>query len=489
VDRDLVTDHTQWSAEIYRLHGVAPGTPPSTEAWLSTVHPDDRERIQAEVAALGEAAHGGSGSAPEELTEHEYRVVLPDGTVRWIALRVRVVLGPDRCPSRLLAVNFDVTDRKRTEAALQRSEERLRLATGALAGFLYDWDPTTNHLEWFGGTEEILGFSLAGATPEVGWYESRIHPDDLPGCWEGVRLAFQNGAPGYSNVYRFLHRDGHYVSVADRSGIVRDEAGRPMRVLGEVSDISERLQLESERAVLLDRERSARADAEEATRARDDVLGVVSHDLQSSISVMGMCATALAETLASPSEPVGETLGAMQRSVEWMHRLVRNLVDAASIEAGFLSLERQTVDPLNLLERVRDLFAAGARESGIALDIRAPADLLAVRADPERVVQALANLVTNGVHYTEGGGRVTLCAERDPAGIRFAVDTGVGIASEDLLHIFDRFWQKRRLGGQRGTGLGLAIVRGIVKAHGGRLDVESARGQGSRFSFVIPTAD
>jgi PAS domain S-box-containing protein len=490
VERDLVTDHTLWSSEIYRLHGIAPGTAPAHETWLSTIHPEDRERIQAGVEALCEGPHGSSGSAPKELTEDEYRVALPDGTLRWIALRLRVVFGADRGPTRLLAVTFDITDRKRAEASLQRSEEQLRLATGALAGFLYDWDPATNHLEWFGGTGEIFGFRLEEVRAEVGWYEGRIHPDDRSGCWEGVRLAFQNGAPGYSNVYRFLHRDGRYVSVADRSRIVRDETGRPIRVLGGVSDISERLRLERERAVLFDRERTARAVAEEATHARDDLLAVVSHDLQSSISVMAICGTALSETLTSASEGVREIIGVLQRSVEWMHRLVRNLVDASSIEAGFLSLERQTADPLRLLDQVRDLYAAGARESGIALEVRAPANLSAVRADPERLVQALANLVTNAVHYTERGGRVTLCAERDPAGIRFAVeDTGVGIAAEDLPHIFDRFWWKHRLRGQRGTGLGLAIARGIVEAHGARLDVQSERGQGSRFSFVISTAD
>jgi signal transduction histidine kinase len=340
----------------------------------------------------------------------------------------------------------------------------------------------------FGGLEEVLGFSLAEVEADVSWYESRVHPDDLPLAWAGARAALESGGPGYSNVYRFLHRDGHYVTVADRSRILRDDTGRAVRVLGGVSYISERRRLEVERAVLLERERTARRIAEAATRARDEILSVVSHDLQSAISVMGMCATALAESLPSPSPSVGEILGAMHRSADWMHRLVRNLVEAASIDAGFLTLDRGAVDPRSVLQQTRELCLAKARERGVALEVQAPTGLPAADADADRLLQALTNLVSNALSYTERGGRVTLSADTDPLGIRFTVaDTGVGIASEDLPHIFDRFWRKRRQSGQWGTGLGLSIVRGIVEAHGGEVWAESTPGEGSRFSFTIPT--
>ncbi len=115
-------------------------------------------------------------------------------------------------------------------------------------------------------------------------------------------------------------------------------------------------------------------------------------------------------------------------------------------------------------------------------------DLPIVRADAARVLQALANFISNAFKFAEPGDRVTLCADLDAAGVRFAVvDTGPGIPADDLAHVFDRYWQKRRGGGgERGIGLGLAIVRGIVEAHGGTVGVESTLGHGSRFSFTIP---
>jgi signal transduction histidine kinase len=120
--------------------------------------------------------------------------------------------------------------------------------------------------------------------------------------------------------------------------------------------------------------------------------------------------------------------------------------------------------------------------------MRAAPDLPAVLADAGRVLQVLANLVGNALRHTTTGGRVTLLAERDPKGVRFAVkDSGAGIAGEELPHLFDRFWHKRQAA-QRGSGLGLPIVRGIVEAHGGTIDVRSAAGEGTWFSFTIPAA-
>ena len=489
-DWDLAGGRVIWSSEVYRLHGLPLDVPASAEAWLESLHPDDRARIQTAVDALRVTPNGESEVPRDTLIDNEYRVVLPDGTIRWIASRVRVIAAPDDGPPRLLGVNFDITERKRIEATLQLSEERFRYATEALAGYLYDWDPITNRLELFGGTEQVLGFRLDEVVAEVGWFEDRVHPDDLPGCWASVRAAFESGAPGYLNIYRFRHRDGHYAYVADRSRIIRDETGRAVRVVGGVSDISERRRLEDERAALLEREREARAAAEAAARARDEVLGIVSHDLGNPLSAIAMCASALSSSVEASPERVHQVLRSIQHSAEWMNRLIRDLLDVASIETGRLALEMREEAPGDLVTAAAELFATPARERGVALEARVAPELPIVRADAARVLQGLANFISNAFKFAEPGDRVTLCADLDTAGVRFAVvDTGPGIPAHDLAHVFDRYWQKRRGGGgERGIGLGLSIVRGIVEAHGGTVGVESTLGHGSRFSFTIPAA-
>jgi signal transduction histidine kinase len=133
------------------------------------------------------------------------------------------------------------------------------------------------------------------------------------------------------------------------------------------------------------------------------------------------------------------------------------------------------------------MFAAAADDAGVTLEARTAPELPAVFADAERMLQAMANLLSNALKFTRRGGTITLHTEPNPAGVQFTVeDTGIGIAEVDLPHVFEPYWQQRRDSGERGKGLGLAIVRGIVNAHGGEIRVESHAGSGSRFIFTIP---
>ena len=126
---------------------------------------------------------------------------------------------------------------------------------------------------------------------------------------------------------------------------------------------------------------------------------------------------------------------------------------------------------------------------GVDLSVHVPAELPAVEADRDRILQVMSNLIGNGLKFTPSGGKVTVVAERAPGGVSVTVsDTGPGIEPEMEEHLFDRFWRGRGAN-LRGAGLGLAIVKGILEAHGTRVDVETEVGRGSAFSFTLPTAD
>lgn len=400
--------------------------------------------------------------------------------------------GPTDCEQRVMAriahLAGIATEGMLAQVALDASETRFRLITESLAGFLFDWDPVTNRLEWFGGMEDVLGFRVAELSPDMDWYRARVHPDDRPHVMDAFQAAFDSGALEYSNVYRFLHRDGHYVEVLSRGRILRDETGRPVRVLGAVSDVSERQRLERAREALLEREHDARLAAENATRQRDHVLRVVAHELGSPLSTIGVCVQVLAQSTTSSADRANAR-DLIDRCVASMHRLIRDLTDVASIESGRLALTARAEAPGALLTTAAEMFAGRARVAGVALETCTAPDLPAVRADAQRVIQVLGNLVTNALRYTPDGGRITLHAELAAAVVRFTVeDTGSGIVPEELPHLFDRFWHGRRAA-QHGSGLGLPIVRGIVQAHGGAVEVSSAIGVGSRFGFTIPVAD
>ncbi|HEX6965258.1 MAG TPA: ATP-binding protein [Gemmatimonadaceae bacterium] len=232
--------------------------------------------------------------------------------------------------------------------------------------------------------------------------------------------------------------------------------------------------------------------AQRATTARDEILGIVSHDLRNPLSAILMCASALQESLSSADESVSYLVQTVKESGEWMNRLIQDLLDIANIETGHLSLERRAEPVQPVLEQLESLFAAGAADGGINLVVDVAPQTPHIYADRERILQVLANLVANARKFTPAGGEIRILANVDGADARFVrftvCDTGCGIPSEFLPHLFDRFWHARRSAKERGTGLGLAISKGIVEAHGGTIGVESEVGVGSTFSFRVPAA-
>ena len=227
--------------------------------------------------------------------------------------------------------------------------------------------------------------------------------------------------------------------------------------------------------------------AQLAIGARDDVLGVVSHDLRAPLAVISMCATSLAQTGFDNDTRNRDAMQTIADSVRWAQRLIQDLLDVTAIEAGGLSLARRAEDPLVLMTRVALSFEDLAAAQKVTLSTTLQDQLPIIVCDADRLLQALGNLIANALKFTPPGGEICLGAEAQEHGVRlFVSDSGPGIPDEDAPHVFDRFWTARRNSRVRGTGMGLAIVRGIVEAHGGRVWVErNARG-GATFSMRLP---
>jgi len=230
--------------------------------------------------------------------------------------------------------------------------------------------------------------------------------------------------------------------------------------------------------------------AQRASRARDEILGVVSHDLRNPLSAISMCARVLLESPPAALEERRELADAILESTHLMQRLIQDLLDVSTIESGHLKIHPRREALLPLVDAVLTMVREGADDRGIDLVREVPASLPAVHVDAMRLEQVLANLLANAVKFTERGGRVTVHGDVDGSMVRVRVsDSGVGIPPDHVPHIFDRYWHAKRQSRTVGTGLGLAIAKGIVEAHGGSIRVESTLGVGSTFVFTLPTME
>ncbi len=254
-----------------------------------------------------------------------------------------------------------------------------------------------------------------------------------------------------------------------------------------LDDISYRVGLAFSAAHAYAAQNEARVRAEEATRGRDRVLSIVTHDLRAPLATVHLAASLLDE-MKCDEEGFGEIAQRIGRAAARMRRLVDDLLDLGQLESGALHVRKERVSIGELLADTADELAERAREAGKSLAVDGKGTDIDVLGDAERLQQLLVNLVVNAIDHTPPGTRIALGAQRDADVAKLIVkDDGPGLASE----VCERLFQPRTRGAEvkaRGAGLGLWIAKGLAEAHGGGLSVESAPGAGTRFEVRLPLA-
>lgn len=297
-----------------------------------------------------------------------------------------------------------------------------------------------------------------------------VAPEDRPLVLEYVRQRLTGEVESVRYTFRGQRGDGSRIDV-EAFGTRSELEGEPV-VIGLLLDITDRKQLEEERLALL-------KEAQQALKARDEVLAVVSHDLRNPLNAIVM-----ATDLLLMQQGNGDSLEMLQRIKRLTGRmgvLIRDLLDISSVEAGRLSICTR-VEPVEaILQEVNEMLQPQASEKGI--EFRVQWDEALVEADRDRIVQVLSNLAGNALKFTPEGGMVRVLARAEDPVVHFVVeDTGCGIPEEYRLHLFEPFWRGSE---GDGAGLGLAIAKGIVEAHGGQIAVESEVGKGTRMCFTL----
>ena len=233
---------------------------------------------------------------------------------------------------------------------------------------------------------------------------------------------------------------------------------------------------------------SARLEA--AEKERLDLIAWVGHDLQTPLASVRAILEALRDGVVTEPETVNRYLSTAQRDVQSLSALIDDLFQMAQLDAGGLPLERAPASLADLISDTLESFSEMARTRGVHLEGNAAPEVDPLFMDTRRIGRALNNLIANALRHTPSGGRVTVSAVRLDDRVEVSIrDTGEGIPAEDLPHIFERFYrgEKSRSRETGGAGLGLAIARSIIEAHGGNIRAASEPGNGSQFTFTIPS--
>jgi signal transduction histidine kinase/CheY-like chemotaxis protein len=367
-------------------------------------------------------------------------------------------------------------------AFARRDQDRLLLLAEATNDALYDWHFDTRDFWWGGGILKLLGSDADPVEHTSRWKLERIHPGDVARVRASFEDARASKAMTWTSEYRFRRQDGSYLDVCDRGYFLRHVDGRAYRMIGSIQDVTAMKSL-------LAREQQARAEAEAASRAKDEFLAMLGHELRNPLApiVTGLDLLRMRAGASAEREVM-----VLQRQAQNMIRLVDDLLDISRITHGKIQLEKERFELAAIVSSAIETARPLIDSRGHTLTTKVPHRGLLVDADRSRLAQAIANLLTNAAKYTEPGGQIAVLAKRDGDAIEIVVrDNGIGIAPGMLPHIFSMFVQERQAldRSQGGLGLGLCIVRSIVDLHGGTVEAFSAgRGKGSQLTIRLPAA-
>ena len=509
-DWDLIRGAVLWSDAVRRVFRYRPDeVKPSIEWWYNHIHPEDRERVVTGIHAAQTGA--------DESWAAEYRFLRGDGAFAVVLDRAYVIRNESGQPIRMVGSMVDITERRRKEDAHQFLAQAsvlldgsldpsvtlgqvARLAVPALADYCL-----VDLVDAYGGVRRA-GTAHWDPEKEGILLQNEYHPADANPEQHPVVKVVQTGEPVLvaeltDRIFKTIaddatHRKG-LRELGLRSFMIVPLVARG-KVLGAITlaaadsgrsytpvDLMTAQDLARRAALAIDNARMYE-EVQQVVRAREEMLGFVSHDLRNPLSTITVAASVLADPSTATGSDEEWAVEVIARAAEQMNAMVNDLLDVSSIEAGHFSVAPSQQDIPALIRQVYDSLAPVAAKQKVHLQYEVAPEVSTAWIDPKQIVRVLANLVSNAIKFTPEGGTVAIGASRADREIRFSVaDTGNGIAAEQLPRVFDGFYQVNS-GDRRGAGLGLTIAKGIVEAHGGRISVESTLGVGSTFWFTVP---
>lgn len=471
------------SANLVHLFSVDPvqavhGLP--IEVFVDAMHPADRLRV---LESIQQAIATG------EEYRAEYRVQTATGEERWVLARGLVEYDADGNPIAFPGALADITERKRSEEALQQALQKLTFHVENSPMAVVEWNEKFEIIRWSGAAEQIFGWQADEVLGTPLTELQLVFDEDLEEVTDVCKRLMLGKEPYIFSYNRNYTKHGDVVHCEWYNSSLRDESGQMLSVLSLVLDTTAKKQAEAERDRLLQQEQAAREAAETANRIKDEFLAVLSHELRSPLNPILGWSKLLQSGRLDPAK-TQQALATIERNAKLQAELIEDLLDVSRILQGKLSLNVSAVDLAATIRLAIETVQLAAEAKAITIHTQLETQMGQVMGDSSRLQQVIWNLLSNAIKFTPQGGQVRVQLTRVGDLAQLAIsDTGKGISPEFLPYVFDYFRQEnasttRKFGG---LGLGLAIVRHLVELHGGTVQADSpGEGQGATFSVCIP---
>ncbi len=434
-----------------------------------------------------------AASTGEAVAAMELEIVIDDRPPTHVLANAVPLRDAHGRPRGAIGAVVDITERKRAEARLLSADQRLRESqhlvdlaqeAGHVGFFHYQFEHDT--FAWTPGLAKLFGLEMRQAESALNDWIERIDPGDRARIERALRAMISAAEPKRTLEFRVTTPDGNSRWLSSRVLMsYAEDDNRPLQIIGVTVDMTEQKNAERERAALIEREQSARLDAEAANRAKDEFMAMLGHELRNPLSAIASAVEVLNRVDAA-AEIAVNARNIIARQTRHLAHMMDDLLDMARIISGKVLLSRHNLNLAALVQRaVATVEVTGeAQRHELKLQLQE----VWVDADSTRIEQVVNNLLTNALKYTPAGGRIEVEVSSDGARAKLQVrDTGVGIPPTLLPRIFDLFVQGERTLDRRagGLGIGLTLVRRLVELHGGTISADSSPA-GSTFTVQLP---
>jgi two-component system, chemotaxis family, CheB/CheR fusion protein len=424
--------------------------------WKKALYPDDVEYV---VKALRNSVE------QKKPMDIEFRIVHPDGHVRWLLSKANVHYDDAGHPVRMLGINIDITERKQAVEALEESEKRFHTLSDQAPVMIWMTDEN-QHTNFVNKT--WLSFTGKSMTREtgMGWYDG-IHPDDQDQFLSLYTDAFQKRLE-FKADYRLKRHNGEYRWILAHGVPRYTHTETFLGYIGTSIDITDRIELE---------------------RQKDDFMGIASHELKTPVTSIKAYAQILYEKFKKLNDDTSASmLARLDKQIDKLTSLINTLLDVARIQSGQMEYDADYFDSRLFTQEIVEEMQRTTVKHHIVIEANEPAGTTAY-ADRARVGQVLSNLISNAIKYSPDEKIIIVRTALQDNNILFSVrDFGVGIQRNLHERIFERFYRVSEQAGNRvsGLGLGLFISAQIIRQQGGKIWVESEPAEGSEFLFSLP---